>query len=157
MKKRNKIIFLTLTLSVVPFYCLLEMLTPIPLFGLRINNTSSVPYRFFLKTPFKNFARSHYVILRHSHSSLPLVKIIMGMSGDKITLEDQHVFVAGVDCGEIKEQSRSGFALTPIEETMIPHGFVYVYAPHEESFDSRYAEFGLIPIEELEEVLWPLF
>ncbi|MFM7857631.1 MAG: S26 family signal peptidase [Flammeovirgaceae bacterium] len=39
----------------------------------------------------------------------------------------------------------------------MPKGFVFLYAPHAKSFDSRYAQVGLVPVNQLQgrlKALW---
>ena len=60
-------------------------------------------------------------------------------------------------CGVILKMSSSGKSYSPIQSGTIPEGYVYVCGSHPDSFDSRYAEFGLIRVENIREKLWPLF
>ena len=129
--------------------------------GLRINNTNSMPQTLFMsfkRKPQEPLKRGDFVCFKHPLSPQRLTKMVVGLPGDRIDLKDQHVFVNDQDYGAYFLVSpRSGKELNPIQVEQIPDGFVYVHAPHPESFDSRYAEFGLVKIDDIEEVLWPLF
>ena len=98
-----------------------------------------------------------YVSLSHPFSHQDLFKQIVGMPGDQIVIHHQRVFINGQDYGHIYDSSPSGLSLSPISEGIIPAGFFFVYATHSQSFDSRYAEFGLVAKEQLKENLWPIF
>ena len=47
------------------------------------------------------------------------------------------------------ETTTEGRPLTPISPMRIPPGYVFVAGDHPRSFDSRYKEFGLVPIEKV--------
>jgi len=47
------------------------------------------------------------------------------------------------------EMTKEGKSLTPISVKRIPIGYVFVAGDHPRSFDSRYEEFGLVPIEKI--------
>lgn len=98
------------------------------------------------------------VLLDHPLFVAPLAKIIVGTEGDEVVIEHGRVSVNGEDRGEVLEKSpSSGKPLASIRSCSIPKGFVFVWAPHPHSFDSRYQEMGLIPVESIREVLWSLF
>lgn len=155
--KKSKLLFFSSLGGLCILYSLCLALLPTPFFGLRINTTPSVSHHVFIKTPRKKYSRNIYVTLTNSQSNTLLVKRLIGLPGDLIQYVDNHVLVSGIDCGEVKKLSPSGFYLTPIPQGTIPEGYCFVSAPHENSFDSRYAEFGLVPLDNLKEVLWPLF
>jgi conjugal transfer pilin signal peptidase TrbI len=125
--------------------------------ALRWNRTNSLPNTVFLgikKTPQKGDT----VLLDHPLFVAPLAKIIVGTEGDEVVIEHGRVRVNGEDRGEVLEKSpSSGRPLASIRSCSIPKGFVFVWAPHPHSFDSRYQEMGLIPVESIREVLWSLF
>lgn len=98
-----------------------------------------------------------YVSFEHPDSKIPLAKQVKGLPGDHIVIVGDQLFLNDEHLGKILEKSRSGHAMTPIEEGRIPEGFLFLQASHKESFDSRYAEFGLIPVSSIKERLWPIF
>jgi conjugal transfer pilin signal peptidase TrbI len=94
----------------------------------------------------------------HPRFGAPIGKIVVGVAGDRVEIYNGHVYVNGTDRGCILDKSpRSGKPLTPIESCIIPDGYVYVWAPHPESFDSRYADIGLIQVSRMKEWLWCVF
>ncbi len=125
--------------------------------ALRWNCTKSLPHTVFLgvkATPQKGDT----VLLDHPLFVAPLAKIIVGTEGDKVVIEKGRVSVNGEDRGVLLTKSpSSGKPLASIRACSIPKGFVFVWAPHPHSFDSRYQEIGLIPVESIREVLWSLF
>ena len=126
-------------------------------FGLRKNVSDSLPFKWFISFKLDAIRRNDYVAFYHEQHGVILAKKMTGIPGDSIAVRDDHVFVNHQDCGGILKQSPSGRTLTPIRENIIPEGFVFVSGTHKDSFDSRYAEFGLMRIEDLQEVLWPIF
>jgi conjugal transfer pilin signal peptidase TrbI len=87
-----------------------------------------------------------------------VVKRVEGEPGDMVSVCNNRVFVNDKDCGFCLESTpRSSKKFSSIESGIIPEGFFFVLGDHEESFDSRYKEMGLISIESIEEVLCPLF
>lgn len=77
------------------------------------------------------------------------VKIIAGQAGDKITVKDRFVFVNGELVGYAKPKNRGGIPLPTIQEQVIPPHKLFVKGSHMNSFDSRYADFGLIDEEQI--------
>lgn len=124
---------------------------------IRLNISNSLPYAVFLALPLKNLESGMYICFKPAEQGMRFFKQVVGLPGDLIVVRNQHVFVNNRDYGYIYAVSASGFELTPIAEGTIPEGFVFVHATHAQSFDSRYAEFGLIDKSKIEEQLWPLF
>lgn len=78
------------------------------------------------------------------------VKYLMGVPGDRIELQGRQVVLVKsdgrrLDLGRCKTHSKTGVALTPIAPQVIPPGYVYMWAPHVDALDSRYALMGLVP------------
>lgn len=121
------------------------------------NVSESLPFSYFLGYQLSTPTHGMYVLFDHPESPILLAKRIAGLPGDLITIRDQQIYIEGVFYGYIQEQSPSGMSLSPIQEGKIPAAHVYVYGSHPSSFDSRYAEFGLIHISQLKGRLWPLF
>ena len=87
----------------------------------------------------------------------PYIKQVRGVEGDRITVgADRLVSVGGVPVGRAKTHSLAGRPVAPIGDGIIPAGHVFVFAPHRDSHDSRYAEIGLIPFEAIRAMAWPL-
>jgi conjugal transfer pilin signal peptidase TrbI len=128
-----------------------------PLFGVRYTVSPSLPYKLFISRPSTQIHKNQYVTFEHPQSAILVAKQVIGVAGDHIAIHDQHLYVNEQDYGLILETSKSGLKLHPISDGEIPEGYLFAYAPHQESFDSRYQEFGLISTEQVREVLWPLF
>jgi conjugal transfer pilin signal peptidase TrbI len=77
------------------------------------------------------------------------VKYLMGVPGDRVEVQGDRVYLhtksGSFDMGRCKPVSRYGAPLQPIQPQVIPAGFVYVWAPHVDALDSRYAVMGLVP------------
>jgi conjugal transfer pilin signal peptidase TrbI len=146
---------LLLALLLVCLLCLSFTIKPI--FGIRYTVTPSLPYKLFISRPISSIKKSQYVTLAHPKSKILVAKQIVGLPGDEVIVRDHNLYLNDKQLGFILDHSKSGKKFNPIQEGKIPEGFVFLYAPHVDSFDSRYQEFGLVPVERLEEVLWPLF
>ena len=139
-------------------FCLLICLFVIdPFFGVRYTVSESLPYKFFISRPCSHVVKNQYVAFEHPKSPVLVAKQVIGMAGDYISMQGDHLCINEQDYGHILEISQSGMHLHPTAEGQIPEGYVFVYGPHPESFDSRYQEFGLVKTEQLKETLWPLF
>ena len=127
--------------------------------GIRIrhNVSDSLPFSFFLSTKLSDIEPKMYVALEHPKSSLLIAKQVIGLPGDILKIRNHTLYINGISYGSIREKTRSGYPIEPINEGVISEGYVFVYAPHPDSYDSRYAEFGLISVSQLKEKLWPLF
>ena len=77
------------------------------------------------------------------------VKYLLGVPGDRIEVTGQEVVLHTVSgswsVGRCKAESRQGHPLRCTASRVIPPGFVYVWAPHADALDSRYAVMGLVP------------
>lgn len=126
---------------------------------IRWNRSHSLPGRMFIGTSWTvTPQRGDMISFDHPTFPAPLAKIVVGVAGDKVTIINGRVLINGVDRGIILDKSpRSGNPLTPIVPGLISDDYVYVWAPHPESFDSRYADIGLIHISRIKERLWCVF
>lgn len=89
-----------------------------------------------------------------------MVKVIAGTPGDTVSMTNERGFsVLGVGetesasvkipgsngtLGVAKEYSKKGWRLYPGPQGVIPDGAYYVFAPHQDSLDSRYSIVGWI-------------
>lgn len=125
--------------------------------SLRINRSESLPFTLFLSTGLKELIRGEYIVFSHPHYNVALGKQIVGLPGDEISIKDDGAYINGQFLGKIKSISPSGMLLNPIAAGKISEGYVFVFGAHKNSFDSRYAEFGLIKAEWVKEQIWPIF
>lgn len=86
----------------------------------------------------------------------PFVKQIVGIAGDRVEVRGRRVYVAGTYVGEAKVASQDGRPLEVIAPQTIPEGLVFVAGTHRDSYDSRYAEIGLIPVESVVGRAYPI-
>jgi len=124
---------------------------------IRKNISGSLPFSYFIATKIEDIRPHLLVVFDHPLAEIPLAKEIIGVPGDTIAIRNDTLYINEVNYGLIQEKNSSGFPIHPISEGIIPEGHLFVYAPHPQSYDSRYAEFGLIPFSSLKEALWPLF
>lgn len=73
------------------------------------------------------------------------VKVVGGVPGDVVERDGRTYRVAGRPIGEAKENSARGLPLAPGPTGVLPPGHYFVYAPHKDSYDSRYADIGWVP------------
>lgn len=90
------------------------------------------------------------------YSGRPFVKQIVGIAGDPVEVRGRRIYVAGAFVGEAKEISQDGRPLEIISPQIVPEGFVFVAGTHADSYDSRYAEIGLIPVESIVGRAYPI-
>lgn len=121
------------------------------------NISESLPFSYFFGYPIKNVTRGMYVSFYHPDFKSLIVKKVTGVPGDEICVQNSEIYVNHIPNGQIKNLSSSGIELSALEDTIIPEGFIYVSGFHEASFDSRYKQFGLIPIKLLKERVWPIY
>lgn len=120
-------------------------------FGLRVglNASSSLPDTFYLTSigvePKKGEkALFHPPRNKFYPEEMEFMKIVAGVGGDIIKINENKLFINDVDLGVIKHLSSSGDELFPIEEGVIPTGYFFMWTPHVNSYDSRYKSIGLI-------------
>lgn len=126
-------------------------------YALRINTSHSLPERLLIAKKAGELKRESFAALVHPTHSRLLLKKVAGLPGDPIEIVGRRIFVNKIDCGEILAKTQSGVPIHPIALNQVPAGHVFVHAPHPQSFDSRYEEFGVVPFEAVKEELWPIF
>ena len=132
-----------------------------------VNWTPSLPYHValmqFQQRPvrrgdlivfaFAGEAQAHYRGLRGQ----PFFKRVRGVPGDVVTVSDRTVFVNGEAVGRAKTHAYDGHPLAPIAPVVIPPGHYYVQGIGLHSFDSRYAESGLVRDGQVLGIVQPIF
>jgi conjugal transfer pilin signal peptidase TrbI len=132
-------------------------------FGILINKTASLPYKVFLHFKTWSPAKGGYTVIRRPDYPLPIIKQIKGVGGDHLYYETESQDTAGTlwlneqPIGIPYQVDSKGKPLTPIPAQIIPQGLVFLGASHPKSFDSRYAEMGLIPVRSLQGLAVPLW
>lgn len=130
-------------------------------FGYAHNITESLPYKHFFIVKNSNVSKGDYILFdappSSKYSGMKLVKQVAGVEGDQVLVEKNHVFINWIEVGVAKEHSKSGDVLIVTHELEIPPGKYYVATEHSDSYDSRYAEFGLIDEKNIIGVDYPMW
>ncbi len=130
-----------------------------------VNGSDSLPYRLvwldYQAIPVQGDLMVYHFagqpFQREELQGLRLFKRVAGMPGDSITVADRIVSVAGRSIGLAKKFTRQGEALTPIAAGRIPDGYLFAHSDSVDSFDSRYAECGLVAVDQVLGVAHVLF
>lgn len=77
------------------------------------------------------------------------LKVVKGLPGDRVSTVGRDFYVNGDYVGRAKPVSRLGQALVANQPGMVPAGHYYLYAPHRDSLDSRYAATGYVAHERI--------
>lgn len=115
------------------------------------STTNSMPEHYFVHFPRIKPKRGDITLVYNSFYQGNLIKRIIGEEGDKIVY-DLHgeIWVGNKRVGKVYPTTRDGRPLQPIRPVIIPKGYVFLYAPHPKSFDSRYVEVGLVHRHQLQ-------
>lgn len=84
-------------------------------------------------------------------------KIVAGMPGDIVDVQEGDVFVGARYIGVAKRTTTDGRPLSPIAPGRIPAGYLFAAGVHVDSFDSRYAAVGLVDLRNVIGRVVPLF
>lgn len=98
----------------------------------------------------------------------PFAKRVLGLPGDLILKDKNTVVIVPKICVSknpiskadmpitsepvvlpLLEKTSEGKPLTPLSATSVPEGYIFVAGDNPNSFDSRYEEFGLVPLEKI--------
>lgn len=130
-------------------------------FGYAHNITESLPYKHFFIVRNSTASKGDYILFNApetcKYSEMKLVKEIVGVEGDQVLVEKDQVFINWVEVGIAKTHSKHGDVLTITQEQTIPKGKYYVATEYADSYDSRYAEFGLIDEKNIIGVAYPIW
>ena len=77
------------------------------------------------------------------------LKVVKGLPGDQVLTVGRDFYVNGEYVGRAKAVSRLGQTLTANQPGTVPAGHYYLYAPHRDSLDSRYAATGYVAHERI--------
>jgi len=135
-------------------------LDPTPRIPFVVNWTPSLPYTvaWYSAGAPADLKRGEFVLFRFEGPAVvdypglarqPFFKIVRGLPGDRITVENRRVFVNGELVGVAKPQTFDHRPLAPIDAGVIPPGHLFVQGSSPDSFDSRYAQSGLVRQEQL--------
>jgi len=117
-------------------------------YSIGINETKSLPEKVFLiKKGKQSFDRGDYIAFKIrdvAELDTPIVKIVAGKEGDRISIKGKRFYINNQYVGTAKDKTLSGEKVTLTEEGIIPKGKYFVYATHKDSLDSKYSKMGLI-------------
>lgn len=81
-------------------------------------------------------------------------KRVVGLPGDWIIRNKTHLTLKAQNGAfsiilPLLTQTKEGQPLTPLSHDVVPQGYLFVTGDHLRSFDSRYEEFGLVPMKKI--------
>jgi conjugal transfer pilin signal peptidase TrbI len=128
---------------------------------LAINESKSLEgkYFFIIKSygaPL-TLKEGNYVAFIHPWVPGVVIKQVKGIPGDVALHVSNQAFINEQLIGPILNLSRDQRTLTPGPQGIIPEGSYFVAGEHERSFDSRYAEVGLLTSENIYGKAYKLF
>ncbi len=131
-------------------------------YGLGFNNTDSMPHRAYLIHKRKSPELGSYVVFSKETRGILLndaqfVKQVAGTAGGMVRIGNTKLYINSKFRGELKAKTKNGKKLSPGYQGEIPEGFYFVWTPHPDSFDSRYAQMGLVHEDEIIGVAYPLW
>jgi len=132
-------------------------------FTLAITVTQSLPYHVFLVVKGDlDIKRGDYVAWRWAGGGpypegLSFLKQVRGMAGDTVIAEGRSFYVNSEYMSTAKPRARTGEPLALGPTGVIPANHFYMYAPHKDSLDSRFALTGWVPLERVTGRAIPLF
>ncbi len=127
-------------------------------YWLRFTLTESMPYHLVMveKTPPApgSLKRGDLVAWRWPGGLIypegaVFLKVVKGLPGDPVVTVGRDFYVNGEYLGRAKTVSRYGHTLVANQPGSVPAGHYYLYAPHRDSLDSRYAATSYVPHERI--------
>lgn len=119
-------------------------------YGIALAVSPSMEEAILLRSPpAVQINRSDIVIFnmpRNPYTKGVAAKRVVGIEGDVILIKEGQVYVAGDLIGPVNSETLKGKPLTPTALSVVPKGHIFVAGTHDRSFDSRYDEFGTIPL-----------
>ena len=120
-----------------------------PCYRLSLNTSESLPGYLYLVQVGVLPAKGDYVAIRPPKNRffpawLGFLKRVRGVAGDVIEERGRKFFVNGEELAYAKPQSLKGVPLQVGPVGVLPPGHYWVWTPHPDSFDSRYADVGWI-------------
>lgn len=122
-------------------------------YEIKVNVTSSLPGRIWLinHQQKNHFTKGAYFIFLAPNDKMltngrntQVLKMIKGVSGDKISFKNHTILINGSIVGEVFTSTANGNLLNPITAQIIPNGCYFAWTPALYSYDSRYTDIGLV-------------
>lgn len=124
-------------------------LAKIALPHLAFNATPSLPGLVYWVVQSDRIARGDVVAFRPPANrfypdGMGFLKVVVGLPGDSVAWRGREVLVNGRPIGLAKERASTGEALELGPAGRLPNDRYFLWTPHPDSFDSRYADIGWI-------------
>lgn len=119
-------------------------------FWIGINFTESLPWKVAIVKKWDHDVRRGDIVAFRWHgggpypAGLTFTKVVRGVPGDSITVKGRVFYVNGEMLATAKERSRKGVPLELGPTGVLPPGRYFVWTPHVDSLDSRYAIGGWV-------------
>ena len=131
-------------------------------FGIAINLSQSLPQKVWLIRFSKQPARGDYVLFKAPLSvglgeKGTIIKQVIGMPGDEVLRIGRNFFINGAYVARAKTVSLEKEPLEPGPQGLLAEGQYYVWTPHKDSCDSRYAKMGWIGTDQLLGIAYALW
>ena len=137
------------------FFLILMLLITLPCWvpywiQIYVNLSDSLPHKIFISFQGKpkHFSKGMYVVFRHPEFSKQIIKRIEGIPGDQITRTENGPCVQNT---VFPVKSKKPMALS-----VIPPNYYFVAGSNPNSYDSRYEQFGLVHIHQIQGGVWPI-
>ena len=163
--------------KIVIIFVLLLIIFELTLFKLNyklsINISDSLPFKLFLvdkrQSSIDNIVDGDYIQFKNSNTRYyggkNITKRVLAIGGDVIEVNQYQEPIENIQATikfndvilNVKNYTAKGTKINTNSISPIPNKRYFVYGIHKDSFDSRYAEFGLINKEEIIGVAKPLF
>lgn len=123
-------------------------------YGFRLNLSPSLPNKLYFGIPVSSVVRGQIIAFSMPQSKVTFAKRVAGIGGDLLEIKEDKIFINGrSEC----DLSWKPSGLTFVSSCVIPDGFFFALGSSEDSFDSRYEIFGLVPVSAVKEKLWPIY
>ena len=141
--------------GVITFLCMAYLNTQV---HFCVSETNSLPQHYFVHLPHVKPKLKDYTLVYSPWLNQKIIKKIIGVEGDFIWFnQDWDCFVDTKRIGPVHRMASDKRTLHPIQSQTIPEDYVFLYGSHPYSFDSRYAELGLVPTSKLQGRVIPLW
>lgn len=114
--------------------------------------------RYFLVLKSSSIKRGDIVAIQghtpHYVGDHIFTKRVVGLPGDQIIRNKTQLTLKAQNGAfsitlPLLTKTKEGRPLTPLSLDVVPEGYCFVIGDHPRSFDSRYEEFGLVPMEKI--------
>jgi len=118
-----------------------------------LNATTSLPHKLFVLSKRHHSSltipsKDRFILFYKPAIGTNVIKQVKGIPGSILSYDEQgRLWVDDFCVGKPHATSSSGKPVDAIQAGIIPPHFVFAYGSHERSFDSRYADFGLVPLD----------